>query len=399
MTGTIPGTASGLGKLRRFRTFRLLMKISVLKETAEGERRVALTPDVVSRLIKRSSAEVTVQAAAGTSAGFPDAEYLSAGAQVVEDLTLLWEADAVLGVVKPSQVPTSNALLLGLLSPLEDPQGMAHLANTGVTAFSFELVPRTAKAQSMDALSSQATVAGYEAALLAASSLGKFFPMLTTAAGTVAPARVLVLGAGVAGLQAIATSRRLGAIVSGYDVRAAAAEQVESLGAMFIELDVEQQDSTASGGYAKELTEDAQARLAEQLGEHVSRSDAVITTAAIPGRAAPRLITTQMVEAMHAGSVIVDLAAATGGNCELTRPDEVVEHNGVFVHGPTKLVSNLAAHASQMYARNVTALLDHLFPEGSLNLDFTDEIIAGSCVTHGGRIFNPRVAALIEGSS
>jgi NAD(P) transhydrogenase subunit alpha len=273
------------------------------------------------------------------------------------------------------------------------------LASAGVTALAFETLPRTTRAQPMDVLSSQATAAGYQAVLVAAAAHGKFLPMLTTAAGTIRPTKALVLGAGVAGLQAIATAKRLGAIVSAYDVRAAAAEQVESLGARFVHLEIEQQDETKTGGYARELEADAQQRLLMQLGEYVARHDVIISTAAIPGRKAPVLITREMVEQMAPGSVIVDLAATTGGNCELSKADEEVVHHGVTILAPTDLVSGVATHASQMYARNASAVLVHLLQEEGVVIDFEDEITAGLCITHQGRVVNERVSSMLEGGS
>jgi NAD(P) transhydrogenase subunit alpha len=266
-----------------------------------------------------------------------------------------------------------------------------------VTALAFETVPRTTKAQSMDVLSSQATAAGYQAVLEAATAITKFFPMLTTAAGTIAPAKVLVLGAGVAGLQAIATAKRLGAMVSAYDVRAAVAEQVESLGARFVSLELEQQRDQDAGGYARELEDAAQRRLLMQLGEHVSRHDVVISTAAIPGKPAPLLVTKEMVEAMHPGSVIVDLAVSTGGNCELSIADEVVVHSGVKILAPTDLVSGVATHTSQMFARNTLNLLSYLIHEEGLRIDLEDEITAGACITHDGKVVNDLVRSMLEG--
>ncbi len=374
------------------------MRIAVPTESDPRERRVAVTPDVVA---KRSGGEVgfVVQAGCGIRAGFGDEEYRQAGAEVAGGLDHLKGAEAVAVVGPPAPEIISRlspgTVLVGLLQPLERPEAMAELAAAGLTAFAFELVPRATRAQTMDALSSQATVAGYEAVLLAASSLGRFFPMLTTAAGTIAPAKVLVLGAGVAGLQAIATSRRLGAMVSAYDVRADAAEQVESLGAGFVTLEVEPQDATAAGGYARELEMSAQERLLAGLAEHVARADVVVTTAAIPGRPAPRLVTADMVRSMRRGSVIVDLAASSGGNCELTRPDQVVETDGVTVLGPTDLVGRAATHASQMYARNVAALFELIFPEGKAVIDLGDEIISGACVTHDVEVIHPRVRELL----
>jgi NAD(P) transhydrogenase subunit alpha len=375
------------------------MLISAPRETEPLERRVSLTPDVVARLTS-AGYEVAIEAGAGARAYFSDDEYLEAGARISTSADDLWGADVVSVVSAPvgPKLPGPKATLLGLLAPLDDPAAIERLAADGATLLAFELVPRTTRAQAMDALSSQATAAGYEAVLVAAEHSPKFFPMLTTAAGTVPPARVLVLGAGVAGLQAIATARRLGARVSGYDVRAAAREQVESLGAAFIELDLEAQDASASGGYARALAEDDQARQLRQLAPHVQQADVIITTAAIPGRRAPLLVTAEMVENLHDGTVIVDGAASTGGNCELTQPDVLVEHAGVVILGPTDLASRVPAHASQMYARNMLALVEYISTPEGLELDRNDEIVAGCLVAEGGKIVHPRVADRLGGA-
>ena len=354
------------------------MRVGVPRETAAGELRVALVPDAIARL---EGFDVSVERGAGEAAGFTDAAYAEAGAELVEDA---WSGvDAVVKVGKPSAVEVekleSGRVLIAFLQPLSDRAGIELLAGKGVLGFAMESIPRTTRAQSMDALSSQATVAGYKAVLLAADALPRFFPMLTTAAGTIAPARALVLGAGVAGLQAIATARRLGAVVSGFDVRPAVREQVQSLGAAFLDLGVVGEET--EGGYARELTPEEQARQQEALAERIPDFDVVVTTAAIPGRPAPRLIPASAVEKMRPGSVIVDLAAETGGNCELTRPGEVIDVGGVTVIGTLNLPATMATHASQLYARNVTALLDHLAPGGELQLDWEDEITAGTCVT------------------
>jgi NAD(P) transhydrogenase subunit alpha len=354
------------------------MKVGVPKEAAAGERRVALVPELVSRL--GTSFEVEVERGAGVAASFPDAAYEQAGATIVDDP---WIGEAVVKVRKPAADELDRLregqVLVGFLEPLTDPDGIARLAERGVVAFAMESIPRITRAQPMDALSSQATVAGYKATLLAADRLPKFFPMLMTAAGTVAPAKVLVLGAGVAGLQAIATSRRLGAVVSGFDIRPVVREQVESLGATFLDLGIVGEET--AGGYARELTEDEQRRQQQELERRIPEFDAVITTALVPGRPAPTLIPADAVRAMRAGSVIVDLAAEAGGNCELTEPGEEVEREGVTIVGYTNLPSTMPFHASQLYARNVAALLQHLAPDGDLTLDFDDEITAGACVT------------------
>ncbi|MDP9232072.1 MAG: Re/Si-specific NAD(P)(+) transhydrogenase subunit alpha [Actinomycetota bacterium] len=356
------------------------MRVGVPKERAAGERRVALVPELVGRLVS-GRFEVLVEQGAGEAASFPDAAYTEAGARVVADV--YGEAEAIAKVQKPSEEETARLregqVLIGFLQPLTDPDGIARLAGRGVTAFAMESIPRTTRAQSMDALSSQATVSGYKAALIAADRLPKFFPMLMTAAGTVAPAKVLVLGAGVAGLQAVATARRLGAVVTGFDVRPVVREQIESLGASWLDLGVVGEET--EGGYAQELSEEQQRRQEEELEARLPDFDVVITTALIPGRAAPRLIPASAVAAMRPGSVIVDLAAEAGGNCELTVPGEEVVRENVTIVGPTNLPSSMPFHASQLYARNVAALLQHLAPEGELALDFEDEITAGACVT------------------
>jgi H+-translocating NAD(P) transhydrogenase subunit alpha len=354
------------------------MRVGVPRETAEGENRVALVPEVITRL---EGITIALERGAGSAAGFADDAYAEAGAELVDDA---WRGtDAVVKVAKPSAGEERNLhegqLLIAFLQPLTDRAAIERLAAEGVVAFAMESIPRITRAQAMDALSSQATVSGYKGALLAAERLPRFFPMLTTAAGTIPPAKVLVLGAGVAGLQAIATARRLGAVVSGFDVRPVVREQVQSLGASFLDLGIVGEET--AGGYARELTPDEQQRQQEALEERIPDFDVVITTAAIPGRPAPRLIPGSAVERMRRGSVIVDLAAESGGNCELTRPGEIVSVNGVEIVGPLNLPSSMAAHASQLYARNVAALLTHLAPGGALTLDWDDEITAGACVT------------------
>jgi NAD(P) transhydrogenase subunit alpha len=354
------------------------VRIGVPRETAPGERRVALIPDSISRLIA-TGPEVAVESGAGAAASLPDEAYRDAGASIVEDA---FDADVVAKVQRPN-AEESNAfregsVLIGFLQPLTDPEGVDALGRRGVTAFALESIPRITRAQSMDALSSQSTVAGYKAVLLAAVRLPRFFPMLMTAAGTVTPAKVLVLGAGVAGLQAIATARRLGAVVSAFDTRPVVKEQVESLGATFLELGVSGEET--AGGYAVELTEEQQRLQQEELERRIGDSDVVVTTALVPGRPAPRLITRAAVTAMRPGSVIVDLAAEAGGNCELTRPGEDVEEDGVAILGPLNPASTMPYHASQLLSRNITAFLLHLAPEGELRLDFEDEITAGACV-------------------
>ena len=355
------------------------MRIGVPRETAPGERRVALVPEVVGKLVP-AGFEVLVQRGAGEPASFPDAAYEEAGARLADDVT---ETEAVVKVQKPGDEEAGRLregqVLIGFLQPLTDPEGIERLAERGVIAFAMESIPRITRAQSMDALSSQATVSGYKATLLAAERLPKFFPMLMTAAGTVAPAKVLVLGAGVAGLQAVATARRLGAVVTGFDVRPVVREQIESLGANWLDVGVVGEET--EGGYAAELTEEQQRQQQEELEARLPEFDVVITTALIPGRPAPRLIPASAVRAMRPGSVIVDLAAEAGGNCELTEPGEEVVREDVTLVGFTNLPSTMPFHASQLYARNVAALLNHLAPEGTLALDWDDEITAGACVT------------------
>ena len=343
---------------------------------------MALVPDSVGRLTA-AGFSVAVEREAGAEAGFTDAEYAAAGADVVAHGELLAGAEAVARVSPPSADDVAElapgTVLVGFLSPLTDTAGVARLAERGVVAFAMESIPRITRAQSMDALSSQSTVTGYKAVVLAADRSPRLFPLLMTAAGTVAPARVLVLGAGVAGLQAIATARRLGAVVSGFDVRPVVREQVESLGASFLDLGI--QGAETSGGYAAELTAEEQARQQAALEEQIPDYDVVITTALVPGRPAPKLIPAAAVERMRPGSVIVDLAAETGGNCELTEPGTEVERHGVTIVGFTDIASRLPYHASQLYSRNVSALLLHLAPGGELALDFDDEITGGACVT------------------
>jgi NAD(P) transhydrogenase subunit alpha len=352
------------------------MKVGVPKETAADERRVALVPELAAKL---DGIEVVVEQGAGGAASFMDDAYTEAGAAIGDP----WAADLVAKVRKPSADEVGKLrdgqVLIGFLQPLTDQEGLERLASRGVTAFAMESIPRITRAQSMDALSSQATVSGYKAVILAADRLPRFLPMLVTAAGTVVPAKVLVIGAGVAGLQAIATARRLGAVVSGFDVRPVVKEQVESLGATFLELGVVGEETV--GGYARELSEEEQRRQQEELEARIGDFDVVVTTALIPGRPAPKLIPQSAIESMRPGSVIVDLAAEAGGNADLTKADEEVTHNGVTILGPTNLPSSMPYHASQLYARNVTALVNHLAPDGELQLDFEDEITAGACVT------------------
>ena len=355
------------------------MRLGVPREREEGERRVAVVPESVPKL-SGLGLDVRIERGAGAEASFPDDAYVDAGAQVVDDAL---DAEVVAKVTKPTDDEVARlkdgAVVIAFLQPLTDPAGIERLSTQGVTAFAMESIPRITRAQPMDALSSQATVSGYKAVLLAAERLPRFFPMLMTAAGTVTPAKVLVLGAGVAGLQAIATARRLGAVVSGFDVRPVVKEQVESLGATFLELSVRGEET--EGGYARELTPEQQAQQQVELAERIADFDVVITTALIPGRPAPKLIPASAVEAMRPGSVIVDLAAEAGGNCELTRPGEEAEVEDVTIVGLTNLPATMPYHASQLYSRNVTALVQLLVADGELQLDWEDEVVAGACVT------------------
>ncbi|WP_176064553.1 Re/Si-specific NAD(P)(+) transhydrogenase subunit alpha [Anaeromyxobacter diazotrophicus] len=362
------------------------MRIGVPRETAAGERRVALVPETVARLTKGGH-EVVVERGAGQAAGFPDAPYAAAGARLGDAAEALG-AELVLKVQRPSLEEAGRlregALLVSFLAPASSAGALAALAARKVTALAMELVPRITRAQAMDALSSQANLAGYKAVVIGAEALNRILPMMTTAAGTLAPARCFVLGAGVAGLQAIATARRLGAVVSAFDVRPVVKEQVQSLGATFVEVAVQ---AEGQGGYAKELAEDQQRRVTEAVAKHLVSQDLVVTTAQIPGRPAPRLISAEMVRAMKPGAVIVDLAAESGGNCELTRAGEAVDVGGVLVLGPVNVPSTLAFHASQTYSRNLQALLGHLLDkEGKPKLDLQDEITGAMVVTHAGEI-------------
>ncbi|MFQ5889421.1 MAG: Re/Si-specific NAD(P)(+) transhydrogenase subunit alpha [Gemmatimonadota bacterium] len=377
------------------------MRIAVPRERAPGETRVAMTPEAIRRLAS-DTYRFAVEAGAGEAAFWSDEDYREAGAEVAADRSaLLAGGDIVLKVVAPARLDDGSheadllppgCVLIALLRPHFNADLLERLAARGVTALALELMPRITRAQRMDALSAMSTIAGYSAALLGATSVGVFFPMLMTAAGTIAPARVLVLGAGVAGLQAIATARRLGAVVEAFDIRPAVKEQVQSLGATFVEWETEEPTAQleTAGGYAAELSEEHQARERELIGRHVARADVVISTALVPGKPAPRLITAEMVERMRPGSAIVDLAAETGGNCELTVPGKTVREHGVTIHGPLELAASLPVHASQMYARVVSALLGHLIADGRLEIDLEDEITGAICVTHGGEVrFRP----------
>lgn len=363
------------------------MIVGIPKETVAGERRVAMVPDLIPKLIQ-AGLEVLVEPGAGLAAGYPDSAYSDKGAKLEADALAL--ADILLKVQPPSEAEIARikegAALIGLLQPYSSGDALRRLAERKISAFSMELMPRVSRAQSMDVLSAMSTVAGYKGVLLAAEHLPKFFPLLMTAAGTLSPARVLVLGAGVAGLQAIGTARRLGAVVEAYDTRPAVKEQVESLGAKFVDLGLETKDSETKGGYAKAQSEDFYRKQQERLGQFVAAADAVIPTALVPGTKAPVLITEEMVRKMRPGSVIVDLAADQGGNCALTVPGQIVQRHGVTLVGTTNLPSTLPFHASQMYARNVTNYILHLVKEGRLQVDLSDELTKGPLVTHGGKV-------------
>ena len=372
------------------------MKVGVPTETAERERRVALVPEVVKRLVARGH-EVVVQPGAGAAARLPDALFEEAGATMSDDV---WSGDVVAKVAAPSSEEISRlgsgTVLIGFLNPLGAPDTTRALASAGATALAMEAIPRISRAQAMDALSSQANIGGYKSVLLAADSMGRLFPMMMTAAGTIPPAKVLVLGAGVAGLQALATARRLGAKTTGYDVRPEVAEQVRSLGAEFLDLGI---SAAGEGGYARELTEEERAQQQQALTDAIKGFDVVITTAAVPGRPAPKLVLAEAVEGMRPGSVIVDLAAETGGNCELTEPGETAIVHDVTIIGPLNLPSQMPEHASMLYARNVQSLLELMTgEEGELNLNFEDEVIAGACVTRGGEIVHPGAKKAVEGA-
>jgi NAD(P) transhydrogenase subunit alpha len=373
------------------------MRIGVPRESTEGERRVAIVPEAAAKLIAAKH-EVTVESGAGVGSGHDDEAYRKAGA-TIGDRGAAFGADVVVKVQKPSSEEIAllreGAALIATLQPLTNKDAVRALAGRRTVAFSMDMIPRVTRAQPMDSLSSQSNIAGYKAVLVAASSLPKFFPMLTTAAGTVTPARVLILGAGVAGLQAIATARRLGAVVEAFDTRPVVKEQVQSLGAKFLEIDLGEQGE-GTGGYAKELSEEAHKKEQELVGKHVKDADVVITTALVPGRRAPILVTADMVRAMRAGSVIVDLAAEMGGNCELTEPGQTVVREGVTIHGEVNWPSTVSFHASQLYSRNVSALLTHLAKDGALALDLEDEITGGALITNAGQVVHSATKAALE---
>ena len=381
------------------------MLLGVLRESYPGERRVALIPSSVPGLVK-AGFDVVVEAGAGVAAGFDDQQYIDKGARVVASREEALAADVILQVRSGGANPEAGRqdfqrfrpaqTLIGMADPLGSPQVLVELARTGVTLFSLELLPRITRAQNMDVLSSQATVAGYRAVLLAALELPKMFPMLITAAGTIHAAKVLVVGAGVAGLQAIATAKRLGAVVSAYDVRPAVKEQVQSLGAKFVELPMEANKAEGKGGYAQAMDEEFYRKQRELMSRVVAESDVVITTAAVPGKRSPILVTAEMVAGMSPGSIIVDLAAERGGNCELTQPGKTVVNNGVSILGPIDLPAEVPNHASQLYAKNITAFLQYIVKEGKIDLDQDDEIIRETLVTRGGQVSHPRVQAALN---
>jgi H+-translocating NAD(P) transhydrogenase subunit alpha len=375
------------------------MKIAVVKEASQEERRVSLIPDTVARMVKQQL-NITVAAGAGERAYFSDEAYRSAGAEVIADSDRLWqEAEVILkvGVIQPQEIDRmhSGQILISFLNPLNNPELIQKLADQGVTALAMELVPRTTRAQVMDALSSQASISGYKAVLMGAAALPKYLPMLTTAAGTIPPAKVFVIGAGVAGLQAIATARRLGATIEAFDIRPQVKEEIQSLGAKFVEVPIAE-NTVGDNGYAKEISQQAKDLTRETIAQHVYAADLVITTAQIPGRPAPLMIDAEMVSRMKPGSVIVDLAAESGGNCAYTEAGRTVVHHDVTVIGAVNLPSTAPTHASQLYAKNVSALLLHHLKEGAIHLDFADDITNSTCVTHGGQIRNDRVLEALK---
>jgi NAD(P) transhydrogenase subunit alpha len=376
------------------------MNVVVLRETQPGEARVALVPESVRKLAALNVA-VRVESGAGLGAARTDSDYREAGAEVTEDrAALLAAADILVAVNRPTESDfqrlKSGAVVLGFLRPLDEPEALSSALHQGLTTFAVELIPRITRAQAMDALSSMATVVGYKAVLLGAEHIPRMFPLLMTAAGTVPPARVLVLGAGVAGLQAIATARRLGAVVEGYDVRAAAGEQVRSLGATFLEVDLGGLKTEDAGGYAVELSDEAMERGRALIAEHAKTADVVITTAQVPGKRAPLLLTEEAVRGMKRGSVVIDLAGSTGGNCAVSKPDETIERDGVIIMAPLNLAATVSVHASQLYSRNVTAFLSLLIKDGELKIDLKDDVVGPSCVTHEGIVVNKRVGSSLE---
>lgn len=368
------------------------MKIGIHKETTESEKRVALTPEGVTKLAKEDH-KILVETGAGVLSSYPDEDYKNAGAEIVKDKSAVFtDSDLIISFNFPDDSYIENmkegAAIICFIWPLQNPERVELLKKQKVTALSMDAIPRISRAQVMDALSSMSNIAGYKSVLIGANELNRYLPMMMTAAGTIPPAKVMVLGAGVAGLQAIATAKRLGAVVEAYDIRPAVKEQVESLGAKFIDVPTEE-DLETEGGYAKEASERHQEKQKEVTHQHVKKSDIVITTALIPGRPAPTLVTREMVEDMSPGSVIVDLAAEQGGNCEVTEADKIVDHNGVKVIGPLNLTSSLAYHASKLYSKNILSLLSILIDEGKLTMNFDDEIILNTTITHAGEIIAP----------
>jgi NAD(P) transhydrogenase subunit alpha len=375
----------------------MTIRVCVPREIRAGEQRVALVPDVVKKL-SAMGVSVSLQSGAGELAGHGDSDY---AADILSDEAALYSSADILLTVNPLQDAQieklkDGSILIGYLNPWSDLARFKRLQEKNISAFSMEMIPRISRAQAMDALSSQASIAGYKAVLIASTMLGKFFPMLTTAAGTVRPSKVLIIGAGVAGLQAIATARRLGAIVEGYDVRAAVKDQVESLGAKFVDIDIK---AEGTGGYARELTAEEKAMQQAILAKHVAAADVLITTAAIPGRPSPKIISREMVEGMKGGSVIVDLAAEGGGNCELTQPGETILHNRVKIYGPINVPSTVSGHASELYAKNLLNLLSLLIKDGKIHIDLDDQILKDSLITHGGAIVNAGIRDKVEGGA
>lgn len=373
------------------------IKVAVPKETAEGERRVAMEASVIAKLGKLG-AEILIEAGAGSAAHIPDSAFK--GASIVPTAAELYQqADIVLKVQPPSEAEIAQmkdgCVLIGTLNPYKHPERIAALKAKNITTYAMELIPRISRAQAMDVLSSQAAVAGYKAAIMGADLAPRFFPMLTTAAGTIRPSKVIVIGAGVAGLQAIATARRLGAVVEGYDVRSATKEQVQSLGAKFIELGIK---AEGAGGYARELTAEEKQQQQDELAKHIATADVLITTAAVPGRPSPKIIPESTVAGMKSGAVIIDLAAEGGGNCTLTQPGQTIVHNGVTIHAPLNVPSQVPVHASEMYAKNLLNFLSPMLKDGQYAPDFNDEVIAGALLTHEGKITNAAIRQLVEGA-
>ncbi len=377
------------------------MKIGVVREAPAGETRAALMPEAVRALVA-AGVQVHIESGTGDAAGARDADYVAAGAQIDHDkIEVLESVDVLLCVNRPADDDVARvhagAIVIGFLRPLDEPDALVQLIERGLTAFAMELIPRSTRAQTMDALSSMATIVGYKSVLLAAERLPRMFPLLMTAAGTIAPAKVLVLGAGVAGLQAIATARRLGAVVEGYDVRAAAGEHVRSLGAKFLQVDLGGIQTEDAGGYAVELSDEALNRGRELIAKHARTSDVIITSAQVPGKRAPLLVTEDAVAGMKPGSVIVDLAGSTGGNCAASKPGKTVDRNGVVIMSPLNLAATVPVHASQLFSRNVTAFLKLLIDDkGELKIDLSDDVVGPTCVLHQGEVVNNRVAAALE---